>query len=154
MGPLRPTTERVTEMSTATPNRTVAQSHARISSPLERLRKYIRSYVTLEGVGLGLLFLCCWFWIGLAFDWGLFKLLSVDIVQQWPWAVRAVVLVGLGGLLATTLLFTILFRLIVQFSDKTMAQVLEHRFPQLLGDRLITAVELNDPVEAAKLGYS
>src|SRR5262245_42285899 len=124
-------------MSTATANRSVAQAHARISSPLQRLRKYIRGYVTLEGLGLGLLFLCVWFWIGLAFDWGLFKLFGMDIVQQWPWAFRAVVLVGLTSLFATVLLFTILFRLLVQFSDKTMAQVLEHRFPNLLGDRLI-----------------
>lgn len=141
-------------MSTATPNRNIAQDQARISSPLERLRKFIRTYVTLEGLGLGLLFLCVWFWVGLAFDWGLFKLLGVDLVQQLPWAFRAVVLVGLSGLLVTVLLITILFRLLVQFSDKTMAQVLEHRFPQLLGDRLITAVELSDPAEAAKLGYS
>ncbi|MGL4550903.1 MAG: hypothetical protein ACRC33_06920 [Gemmataceae bacterium] len=141
-------------MSTATPERTVAQDHARISSPLERLRKYIRSYVTLEGVGLAVLFLCVWFWAGLAFDWGLFKLSGVDLVQQLPWGFRAAVLAGLGGLLVTVLLFTVLFRLLVQFSDRTMAQVLEHRFPALLGDRLITAVELNDPAEAAKLGYS
>ena len=32
--------------------------------------------------------------------------------------------------------------------------MLERKFPALLGDRLITAVELSDPEEAAKLGYS
>ncbi|MCS7045296.1 MAG: hypothetical protein NZO58_02960, partial [Gemmataceae bacterium] len=34
------------------------------------------------------------------------------------------------------------------------ALVLERRFPTLLGDRLITAVELADPKQAAQLGYS
>src|SRR5262249_34040777 len=32
--------------------------------------------------------------------------------------------------------------------------VLEKMFPNLLGDRLITAVELNDPAKAASYGYS
>lgn len=143
-------------MATATPNRSmnVAQEHARIRSPLERLRKFIRAYVTLEGLGLGLLFLAVWFWVGLAFDWGLFKLFTIDLVQQLPWGFRAFVLVGLCGLLVALLAFTVLMRLLVQFSDKVMAQVLEHRFPNLLGDRLITAVELNDPAAAAEFGYS
>src|SRR5205085_1651648 len=34
------------------------------------------------------------------------------------------------------------------------ALVLERRFPQVLGDRLITAVELADPRKAAEVGYS
>jgi hypothetical protein len=143
-------------MATVTPKRApeVAQHHARIASPLERLRGYIRGYVTLEGLGLGLLFLCVWFWVGMLFDWGLFKALGVDIVQQWPWAFRAIVLVGLSSFLVTILLFTIVFRFLVQFSDRAMAKVLEHRFPHLLQDKLITAVELHDPAEAAKYGYS
>ncbi|MFQ3652611.1 MAG: hypothetical protein SNJ75_20020, partial [Gemmataceae bacterium] len=68
-------------MATVTPNRMVdlTQDRARIASPLERLRGYIRTYVTLEGTGLALLFVCVWFWLGVLFDWGLFKLLGVDI---------------------------------------------------------------------------
>src|SRR3954447_11264262 len=143
-------------MATATPSRSmnVAKEHARIRSPLERLRKFIRYYVTLEGVGLGLLFLALWFWVGMAFDWGLFKLFTIDLVQQLPWGFRAFVLVGLTSLLVAVLAFTIVLRLFVQFSDKVMAQVLEHRFPKLLGDRLITAVELRDPAAAEEFGYS
>ena len=143
-------------MATVTPKRVadVSQDHARIASPLERLRGYIRTYVTLEGAGLALLFLCVWFWTGTLLDWGIFKLLGVDIVQHWPWAFRFVVLVGLSGLLVTMLLFTVVFRFLVQFNDRSMAKVLEHRFPHLLGDKLITAVELHDPAEAAKYGYS
>jgi hypothetical protein len=148
--------QEASNMATVTPNRMadVSQDHARIASPLERLRGYIRAYVTLEGAGLALLFLCTWFWMGVLFDWGIFKLLGVDIVQHWPWAFRVVVLVGLTSLLMTMLLYTVVFRFLVQFNDRSMAKVLEHRFPHLLGDRLITAVELRDPAEAAKFGYS
>ena len=48
-------------------------------------------------------------------------------------------------------MFTRLFR---EFSDTALALVLEKRFPKLLGDRLITAVELSDPDKAAQYGYS
>src|SRR5262249_7195106 len=47
--------------------------------------------------------------------------------------------------------FHLLFR---EFSDPALALVLERRFPELLGDRLITAVELSDPEAAGELGYS
>ena len=143
-------------MATVTPNQVVdlQEAQARIASPLQRLRGYIRAYVTLEGVGLALIFACVWFWLGMFFDWGMFKLFGVDIVQHWPWAFRLVLLVGLSGLLAAVLLYTVVFRFLVQFNDRSMAKVLEHRFPELLGDKLITAVELHDPAEAAKLGYS
>src|SRR5260370_761791 len=36
----------------------------------------------------------------------------------------------------------------------TLTLVLERRFPKVLGDRLITAVELANPRESAKYGYS
>ena len=45
-------------------------------------------------------------------------------------------------------------RLFIDFKDPSLALLLERRFPQLLGDRLITAVELSDPEACAALGYS
>ncbi|MBY0231716.1 MAG: hypothetical protein K2W96_20715 [Gemmataceae bacterium] len=132
-----------------------AQTQARIRSPLDRLRGFIRTYVTLEGAALGVLFLAAWFWIGLGLDYGLFKLTGADLVQYDESRIfRLVVLVGLVGGLLALLAVTIIARLVVQFSDIAVALVLEKRFPTLLGDRLITAVELNDPQEAAKHGYS
>jgi hypothetical protein len=63
-----------------------------------------------------------------------------------------------GFLIALLLLGPALFlaakRLFHDFSHPALALVLERRFPKILGDRLITAVEMADPREAAKLGYS
>ncbi|HEX5269538.1 MAG TPA: MFS transporter, partial [Gemmataceae bacterium] len=60
-----------------------------------------------------------------------------------------VVLLIVGPVLAVAAL-----RLTRDFSDPALALVLERRFPKVLGDRLITAVELANPKEAARLGYS
>jgi len=127
----------------------------RIRGPLDSLRTFIRAYVTLEGMATALLFLAAWFWIGLALDWGLFKVLGQDLVQIDNARIfRIVVLMGVCGGLLAVLATMILLRLFVQFSDVAIALVLERQFPKLLGDRLITAVELNDPVAAAKFGFS
>jgi hypothetical protein len=45
-------------------------------------------------------------------------------------------------------------RLATNFREPALALVLERRFPGLLGDRLITAVEMDDPELARSLGYS
>jgi hypothetical protein len=146
--------------------RNLAEAHRRVRSPLERLRGYIRTYVSLEGAVVLGVYLALWFWIGLLLDYGLFRLTSiswvnsylgitsVDWVQVLPWGARAGLLVVLvAGLLAAVTLkvFTRLFR---EFRDGALALVLERRFPHILGDRLITAVELADPQQAAALGYS
>ncbi len=127
----------------------------RIRGPLDSLRSWIRAYVSLEGVAAVLLFLCAWFWIGLALDWGMFRLFGADLVQlDGARIFRIVVLIGIVGGLLALLVTTVLIRLFVQFSDVAVALLLERQFPKLLGDRLITAVELHDPQEAARHGYS
>jgi hypothetical protein len=80
--------------------------------------------------------------------------------------VFAWVLVGLGdfGPTATGMLVALLLlgpaiflaakRLFHDFSDPSLALVLERRFPKILGDRLITSVELANPREAVKFGFS
>jgi hypothetical protein len=45
-------------------------------------------------------------------------------------------------------------RLFHDFHPRALALVLERRFPQILGDRLITAVELDDPQATTQFGYS
>src|SRR5262249_29546022 len=47
----------------------------------------------------------------------------------------------------------VLARLFTHFGQRSLALVLERRFPKLLGDRLITAVELSKP-RARQYGYS
>jgi len=90
-----------------------------------------------------LILLSLWYWVGLGLDYGTFKLTGFDYVQLVPHWLRW----GVFSLIAITL-FTLvtlkLVRLARTFRDESLALVLERRFPKLLGDRLITAVELTD----------
>jgi hypothetical protein len=135
----------------------------RVRHPLQILRKYIRAYVALEGAALVLLFLAGWFWIGMALDYGSFKLFAFDWVQELrdvsadPERVVWVRLLVLGTLLAIALglvLTKVVLRCLREFSDDNLALVLERRFPRELGDRLITAVEVADPALARRYGFS
>ncbi len=124
-----------------------------IRHPLDRLRRAIRTYVGIESLALLVLFLSACFWLGLAFDYGLFKAFGVDWVQELPiWFRQAVRIV------VVALLFYFLARgfvtLVRRFRNNALALVLEQRFPEQLGDRLITAVELADPAGAERFGYS
>jgi hypothetical protein len=152
-------------MATVTPPRTkrsLETDRSRIKSPLARLRKYIHAYVSLEGAAIVGLFLALWFWIGLALDYGVFKLTSlptgvpyyVDWVQILPTGVRLFILLSLVAAILALLALKVITRLFTDFTDAAVALVLERRFPKLLGDRLITAVELSDPVAAEEHGYS
>ena len=151
-------------MATITPPPGRAQDMAdyqrRVRSPLARLRGAIRTYVSLEGALLLVLYLALWFWIGLALDYGVFKLTAAlgmppfDWVQAWPWAVRLVLLVAVAGAIAAAVFLLVFGRMLREFRDPALALVLERRFPELLGDRLITAVELSDLKEAERQGYS
>jgi hypothetical protein len=67
-----------------------------------------------------------------------------------PWLSGALVLLLMAG----PVLAVVAARLFRDFSDASLALVLERRFPAVLGDRLITAVELADPKKAAAYGYS
>jgi hypothetical protein len=142
-------------MATATqPSRNLEQSHQKVRSPLAQLRGLIRSYVSLEGLALAGLYLALWFWIGMLLDYGFFRAFTVDWVQELPWGMRAgMLIVILSGLLAAIAL-VVVRRFFKEFSDPAVALVLERRFPKQLGDRLITAVELSDPKQAAEYGYS
>lgn len=130
------------------------ESRQRVKHPLEQLRGYIRTYVAAEGAAILLLYLALWFWIGLALDYGFFKLFAVDWVQELPFGLRAGVLIVLLAGLLTVVSILVVQRLLREFSDSALALVLERRFPKLLGDRLITAVEMADPNLAKKYGYS
>src|SRR5262245_58078754 len=81
-------------------------------------------------------------WIGLSF--------ITNPVTVNPWLIGLIVL----GLMALFTIIIIVKRMLYEFRDASLALVLERRFPKLLGDRLITAVELANVKEAASLGYS
>jgi hypothetical protein len=145
-------------MATATPPRTridLAEAQVKVRHPLQRLRGAIRAYVAIEGATTLFLYLSLWFWIALVLDYGVFKAFTLDWVQVDNHRVlRIIALVGALGGLAAVLILTVALRLFRDFRDAALALVLERRFPKVLGDRLITAVELADTRKAAKYGYS
>ena len=130
------------------------ETQRRVAHPLERLRGFIRFYVGSEGVAVLLIFLLLWFWIGLLLDYGSFKLFGLDWVQELPHGFRTTLFVMLAAGLLVVVATKMLFRLFREFRSDALALVLERRFPTLLGDRLITAVEMADPKLAARYGYS
>jgi hypothetical protein len=126
----------------------------RILNPLDSLRGKIRLYVVLEAVVNALIFLAIWFWVGLFLDYGLFALLGIDWVESTGKGVRAAVLGVIVVTFLAFLLTNLLIRVLRDFSPKSLALVLERRFPNELGDRLITAVELSDVEKSVEVGYS
>lgn len=107
-----------------------------IAALLSRLRSRIRSYVLIEGVALLLVLAGAIFWGSFLFDWAWFQLVKLE-PPRW---LRALVLVGMVCGLAATGLAAIVFRFLRSYRPRSLALVLERRFPQL-DDRLITAVE-------------
>src|SRR5262245_29401463 len=125
----------------------------KIAHPLGRLRGIIRRYVTIEGVLALLLFLAAWFWLAMLIDYGVFKLFAFDWALDAPKALRAVALILAVGALLALLVTKIVMRLTRDFSDSSLALILEKRYPHILGDRLITAVQLADLDWAQRFGY-
>ncbi len=126
----------------------------RVYHPLDQLRGTIRRYVVIEGILSAFIFLAGWYLLALLLDFGVFKLFTWDWVQDGgQWIRTTALIVGLT-LLAGILIFRIIRRLNTELSYPALALVLERRFPKVLGDRLITAVELADVDQAAKYGYS
>ena len=138
----------------ATATATVSHVDERILHPLGRLRNTIRRYLVFESLATVGLFLAIWFWAGLALDFGLFQITGFDWVQDAPRGLRIAALFFMLVTLVILITRRLVFRLMTEFSHPSLALVLEKRFPAILGDRLITAVELADTDEAARLGYS
>lgn len=126
---------------------------ARIHSPLHRLRGAIRRYIAWDTAAVAVIALSLWFWLGLAFDYGTFKLTGWDWVQVLPRSVRVLASVAIIGTIAFVI-GSSLRSLLRKFRPEALALVLERRFPKLLRDQLITAVELTDLDRAESYGYS
>ena len=58
------------------------ETQRKVRHPLQTVRKYIRGYVVLEGVAIALLFFAAWYWVGLFFDYGVFRLFAFDWLQE------------------------------------------------------------------------
>ncbi|HYV38375.1 MAG TPA: hypothetical protein VE988_22015 [Gemmataceae bacterium] len=134
----------------------------RVRHPLQTIRGVIFRYVLVEGIALTVFFVAMCFWLGLACDflpWSAFSFdwlyTFEDSTGELPATVirvtiLAITVIGLGAYVV----YKIFFRLFKEFSDAAVAMLLERRFPNELGDRLITAVELADPKLSEKYGYS
>ncbi len=148
---LNPTAPLVTNMSSTA---TAVPIDPKIAHPLGRLRGIIRRYVTVEGALALALFVAAWFWLAMLIDYGVFKVFAFDWALETPKALRGIALgLAVAGLLAL-LVTKIVMRLTREFSNSSLALVLEKRYPKILGDRLITAVELADLEKAREYGYS
>lgn len=106
------------------------------TSILNDLRKRIRSYVLWEGLALVIVVLLSIFWISFVFDWVYFRLSNLELPKWF----RAAVLISGIALIAAGAFSWVLVRLFRAYRTRSLALVLERRFPQL-DDRLITAVE-------------
>ena len=142
-------------MATATGKPTLPTGISReITHPLDQLRGTVRRYVVIEGLLSAGLFVAAWFVLGLLLDFGLFKAATWDWVVDAPGWLRLAALAVSVLLLVAILALQIARRLSKELSYPALALVLERRFPKVLGDRLITAVELADVPQAARYGYS
>jgi hypothetical protein len=128
--------------------------HGQLTNPLHKLRSGIRTFVTLDILLFVGVFAVFFFWLGIGFDYGIFKITGFDVAQQTPKGLRIASL-ALFSILLGFLVFTRVKRMMTRdFSYPSLAMVLEKRYPKLLGDRLITAVELSDVKKAERQGYS
>jgi hypothetical protein len=110
-----------------------------IQELLAGLRRKIRSYVWLHGIGLAVAWLAASFWITLALDW----------MIEPPPAFRALVLVVVAAVLMWLVYRYILARAFVPMGDTSMAVLLERRYDEF-NDSLLTTVELaGKPAHAA-----
>jgi hypothetical protein len=179
-----------------TPNRL----DAKLAGPLDQIRGTIRQYILADVAVTVAIVVVLWFWLGLALDFGVFKLSGFDWVLDSPRILRHLgqlaLVLGLLGVLVVRresvkrlfgmipqpwvrrhllelpalfhvliaavlapvflviLLYRFLFWLRSADENREMALVLEKRFPAVLGDRLITAVELADLEHQKKYGFS
>ncbi len=132
-------------------NRPPLQRHsiASLTAPLAQLDRRIRWYVFLEGMTWAVIFAGIWCLASFLFDYSfLFQWLGIDYLRDGLVAghkvARILAWIFLIGGLATILFYHLIYRLTARFSPASLALVLERRFPNILGDRLITAIELSE----------
>lgn len=120
---------------------------------LNELRSRIRSYVFWEGIASVTVIIGLIFWSTFLFDWLYFQFRYLELPKWF----RATLLVAGIVLIAAGAFSWLVLRAYRGFRTKSLALVLERRFPEL-DDRLITAVEaaeglveVNSPVTEAML---
>ncbi len=115
------------------------QLTATTRAALDSLRRKIRGYVWLEGLAGVVIWLGAAFWIELGIDW----------FFEPPAVARGLLLALVGGVLAVIVYRLIGRRAFVRMSDRSMAMLLERKFPQFQ-ETLLTSVELTERRPAAE----
>jgi hypothetical protein len=108
-----------------------------LDASLSQLKGRVRRYIVLEGLAIVVAVLGIGFWISFGADELHFSLRKLEL-PRW---LRVGFTVLLAGTVATVFLTWVIGRLWHNFGRTLLALVVERRFPQL-GDRLITAIEL------------
>ncbi len=137
----------VTDAPTARPD-------ARLTQPLDRLAGMLRRYVAVNAVLVAGLVVAGWLLLSVALDFGVFRATNFDWVLDASPRLRSIALKALLAFLVWTGYLVVRNLAFSRFSYPELAMVLEKRFPELLGERLITAVELADRGRASRSGYS
>jgi hypothetical protein len=112
-----------------------------VQDVLGSLKRKIRVYVCVEGIALMLVVLELLFWFSFSIDWLWFLTTKFELAE---WFRVGFDLFALG-VLAVSLCYWIVFRLIRKMHSRSLALVLERRFPGL-NDRLVTSVELAESI--------
>lgn len=117
---------------------------AEIRAVLSSLRRRIRWYVAIEGLAVALLWVGLTFWAALALDY-----LPILVgASELPRAARAGILTVIAVVLAVILYRWVLRRLFAELHDRSLALLLERRFPQFR-DSLVTVVEMSQSPDHA-----
>ena len=127
---------------------------ARLTQPLDRLAGMLRRYVAVNFVVNIALLVLGWFVLSITLDYGVFRAANFDWVLEASRSFREMPRMILNATVLLGLFFVVSGWLGTKFSYSDLAMVLEKRFPELLGERLITAVELSDRERASRSGYS
>jgi hypothetical protein len=115
-----------------------------LDASLSQLKRRVRRYVLLEGLAIVVAVLGVGFWISFGADELHFSMRKLEL-PRW---LRIGFTVLLVGTVAMVFLTWVIGRLWHSFGRKLLALVVERRFPQL-GDRLITAIELQGSPQTA-----
>lgn len=114
-----------------------------VEAILAELKSRIRRYVLWQGLALAVIAVGLFFWVSLGFDYAVF---SVRRLEPSRWLRVALDLTVVGTVTAVVLLLVV-FRYFRSFQPKSLALVLEKRFPEL-NDRLVTAIESASQTES------
>jgi len=112
--------------------------HPKLESVLDKLRLKIQTYLFFHGLALVLVTLCLGFFATISLDWLYFQASRLEL----PLFVRGLMAIGIVAAITWVLANQVFLRLLKSKKSRSLALILERRFPEL-NDRLITAVEMN-----------